>query len=61
VGVVGVAYLIPIALAGCIIAYQALSIFKKPDAETLKRLYKKISFSTILFPIALVAGTFLLG
>ena len=60
-GVVSVAYLIPIALFGCIIAYQALSIFKKPDAQTVKRLYKKISFSTILLPIALVAGTFLLG
>ncbi len=60
VGVVSVAYLIPLVLMGCIASYLALSIFKKPDAETVKRLHKKFALSSVLLPTAIVAGTFLL-
>jgi geranylgeranylglycerol-phosphate geranylgeranyltransferase len=60
VGVVSVAYLVPIALMSCMIFYVALSIFKKPSAENVKRQLKMFSASEILIPIALVAGIFLL-
>ena len=60
VGVVSIAYLIPIVVLGCIVSYLALSVFKKPDAETVEGFYKKLTMSTILLPIALAAGTFLL-
>ena len=60
VGVVSVAYLVPIALMSCIIFYVALSIFKKPSAENVKRQLKMFSASEILIPVALVAGIFLL-
>jgi len=60
VGVVSVAYLVPIALMSCMIFYVALSIFKKPSAENVKRQLRTFSASEILIPIALVAGIFLL-
>ena len=60
VGVVSVAYLVPIALMSCIIFYVALSIFRKPSAENVKRQLKMFSASEILIPVALVAGIFLL-
>ncbi|HXY88561.1 MAG TPA: UbiA family prenyltransferase [Candidatus Acidoferrales bacterium] len=60
VGVVSVAYLVPITLMSCIIFYVALSIFKKPSVENVKRQLKMFSASEILIPIALVAGIFFL-
>jgi len=60
VGVVSVAYLVPIALMSCMVFYVALSIFKKPSAENVKKQLKMFSASEILIPIALVAGIFLL-
>ena len=60
VGVVSVAYLVPIALMSCMVFYVALSIFKKPSAENVKKQLKMFSASEILIPIALVGGIFLL-
>jgi geranylgeranylglycerol-phosphate geranylgeranyltransferase len=60
VGMVSVAYLIPLVLMGCITSYLALSVFKKPDAETVKRLHKKFELTSVLIPIAIVTGTFFL-
>jgi geranylgeranylglycerol-phosphate geranylgeranyltransferase len=59
-GVVSAAYLVPIALMSCIIFYVALSIFKKPSVENVKKQLKMFSASEILIPIALIAGIFFL-
>jgi geranylgeranylglycerol-phosphate geranylgeranyltransferase len=59
-GVVSVAYLVPIVLMSCIIFYVALSIFKKPSVENVKKQLKMFSVSEILIPIALIAGIFIL-
>jgi geranylgeranylglycerol-phosphate geranylgeranyltransferase len=59
-GVVSVAYLVPIVLMSCIIFYVALSIFKKPSVENVKKQLKMFSASEILIPIALIAGIFFL-
>ena len=60
VGVVTVTYLLPIVLVGCVAFYLTLSVFKKPDVETVRRLHKKLAVSTVVLPIALAAGVFLL-
>jgi 4-hydroxybenzoate polyprenyltransferase len=60
VGLVSSAYLIPLALWGGIQSYASLSIFKKPDVENVKRLHKIVGAGTLLLPIALLSGTFLL-
>jgi len=60
-GVVTVAYLVPMALMGGIILHVALSLFKKTEAQDVKKLLKRFRTSLlVLFPVALIVGTFLL-
>jgi len=60
-GVVTIAYLIPMALMGVIILHVASSLFKKTDSQDVKKLLKRFRTSLlVLFPLALLAGTFLL-
>jgi geranylgeranylglycerol-phosphate geranylgeranyltransferase len=60
-GVVTIAYLVPMALMGGIILHVASSLFKKTDAQDVKKLLKLFRTSLlILFPVALIVGTFLL-
>ena len=60
VGVVSVAYLIPIVLAGLIVSYSGISLFRQPDVQNVERRLKQFYMSIIMYPIALVLGTFLL-
>lgn len=60
VGVVTIAYIIVIALFGCIDFYLIWPILKEPDIQHAEKLYKPLTASTILFPIAVIVGTFLL-
>ena len=60
-GVVTVAYLVPMALMGGIILHVAFSLFKKTEAQDVKKLLKRFRTSLlVLFPVALIVGTFLL-
>jgi len=60
VGVVSVAYLIPIVLAGLIVSYSGISLFLQPDVQNVERRLRQFNMSIIMYPIALVLGTFLL-
>jgi len=53
------AYLIPIAVWDCLLVYSALSLFKKPDVQNVKRQERLVTMSMILLPLSLVVGAFL--
>jgi len=59
VGAVSSAYLIPIAIWDCLLFYSALSLFKKPDVQNVKRQERLVTMSMILLPLSLVVGAFL--
>lgn len=59
VGVVSAAYLIPIALMGCIELLFVLSMFRNPNAQNVEKRMRTGIIPVLLFPIALVLGTFL--
>jgi geranylgeranylglycerol-phosphate geranylgeranyltransferase len=52
-------YLIPIAIWDCLLFYSALSLFKKPDVQNVKRQERLVTMSMILLPLSLVVGAFL--
>jgi geranylgeranylglycerol-phosphate geranylgeranyltransferase len=56
---VNYAYLIPIAIWDCILFYSALSLFKKPDVQNVKKHERLATMSMILLPISLVVGAFI--
>jgi len=56
VKVVSYAYLIPIVMWDCILIYSALSLFKKPDIQNVKKHERLATMSMILLPISLVVG-----
>ena len=56
VEVVNYAYLIPIAIWDCLLLYSALSLFKKPDVQNVKKHERLVTMSMILLPISLVVG-----
>jgi 4-hydroxybenzoate polyprenyltransferase len=58
-GVVGVAYIIPTALLGCILFYLALSLFTKPDVQNVKKQSQTLQKSVVLSLIAFIAAAFL--
>lgn len=60
VGVVTSAYIIVMAALGCIDLYLVWPILKEPDIQHVERRYQPLTASLILFPIAVIAGTFLL-
>lgn len=61
VGVVTSAYLIPAALLACIIFYGTLSLFIRPDVRNMEEKMKTYTIALlVLYPITLIAGTFLL-
>jgi len=60
VGVVSAAYLIPIVLMGCIELLFVLSLFRNPNAQNVKKGVRAGVIPVLLFPIALILGTFLL-
>lgn len=49
-------YLIPIVIWDCILFYAALSLFKKPDVQNVKKQERLVTMSMILLPISLVVG-----
>ncbi len=49
-------YLIPIAIWDCLLFYSALSLFKKPDVQNVKKQERLVTMSMILLPISLVVG-----
>ena len=58
VGVVTIAYLIPIALLGLMMVNSAVSLFRKPAVQNVeKQRENTLTTAVLLFPIALVAGT----
>lgn len=59
-GVVTIAYIIVMALLGCIDLYLIWPILKEPDIQHVEKQYKPLTASLILFPIAVISGTFLL-
>ena len=52
-------YLIPIAIWDCILFYSALSLFKKPDIQNVKKHERLATMSMILLPLSLVIGAFI--
>jgi len=52
-------YLIPIAVWDCLLFYSALSLFKKPDIQNVKRQERLVTMSMILLPLSLVVGAFI--
>ena len=60
VGVVSAAYLIPIVFMGCIELLFLLSLFRNPNAQNVKKGVRAGVIPVLLFPIALILGTFLL-
>jgi geranylgeranylglycerol-phosphate geranylgeranyltransferase len=61
VGVVTAAYLIPAALLACIIFYGTLSLFIRPDVRNMEEKMRTYTIALlVLYPIALIVGTFLL-
>jgi geranylgeranylglycerol-phosphate geranylgeranyltransferase len=52
-------YLIPIAIWDCLLFYSALSLFKKPDVQNVKRQERLVTMSMILLPLSLVVGAFI--
>jgi geranylgeranylglycerol-phosphate geranylgeranyltransferase len=59
VGAVSSAYIITIAVWDCLLFYSALSLFKKPDVQNVKRQERLVTMSMILLPLSLVVGAFL--
>jgi geranylgeranylglycerol-phosphate geranylgeranyltransferase len=53
------AYLILIAIWDCLLFYSALSLFKKPDVQNVKRQERLVTMSMILLPLSLVVGAFI--
>jgi geranylgeranylglycerol-phosphate geranylgeranyltransferase len=52
-------YLIPIGIWDCLLFYSALSLFKKPDVQNVKRQERLVTMSMILLPLSLVVGAFI--
>ncbi|MBE0512484.1 UbiA family prenyltransferase [Candidatus Bathyarchaeota archaeon] len=56
VEVVNYTYLIPIAIWDCLLFYSALSLFKKPDVQNVRKHERLVTMSMILLPVSLVVG-----
>ena len=56
--VVSAAYLVPMVLWECALFYLILCIFKNPDILHVEKLLRVTSLALLIYPIALVSGTF---
>jgi 4-hydroxybenzoate polyprenyltransferase len=54
--VVGVAYLVPVAVWASLVIYVAVSLLRTPDVQNVRQRLRMFTMSTIIYPIALIAN-----